>query len=121
CILLRFFYSPPATSFIASLSLLDALPISGAVMSHFYEAQFDDQPPQLDALTEETDLVTVGIAGNDFGFADLLIDCAKRSITNPVGSPCADHYGDELDERIEDLRDEVSTRSEEHTSELQSR
>ena len=82
---------------------------SGAVMSHFYEAQFDDQPPQLEALTEDTDLVTVGIAGNDFGFADLLIDCAKRSITNPVGSPCADHYGDELDERIEGLRDEVST------------
>lgn len=82
---------------------------SGAVMSHFYEAQFDDQPPQLDALTEETDLVTVGIAGNDFGFADILVDCATRSITNPIGTPCADHYGDELDERIEGLRGEVST------------
>lgn len=82
---------------------------SGAVMSDFYEAQFDDQPPQLDALSEETDLVTVGIAGNDFGFADVLVDCATRSITNPLGSPCADHHGDGLDERIEGLRGEVST------------
>lgn len=81
---------------------------SGAVISHFYEAQFSYQPPQLDALTEDTDLVTVGIAGNDFGFADILLDCATRSFTNPFGSPCADHHGDGLDERIEELRGEVS-------------
>lgn len=81
---------------------------SGAVMSHLYEAQFDDTPPQLDALRPETDLVTVGIAGNDFGFSQVLMECAKRSLTNPLGSPCADHYGDELDQRIEGLRGEVS-------------
>lgn len=81
---------------------------SGAVMEHLYEAQFDDAPPQLDALRPETDLVTVGIAGNDFGFSDVLIECAKQSLSNPLGSPCSDHYGDELDQRIEGLRGEIS-------------
>lgn len=81
---------------------------SGARMTHLYEAQFSDAPPQLEALRPETDLVTVGIAGNDFGFSEVLIECAKRSLTNPLGSPCADYYGDELDQRIEGLRGEVS-------------
>ncbi len=82
---------------------------SGAVMSHLHEAQFSDAPPQLDALRPDTDLVTVGIAGNDFGFSEVLVECAKQSLRNPLGSPCADHYGDELDQRIEGLRGEVSS------------
>ncbi|PDP86002.1 GDSL family lipase [Glycomyces fuscus] len=81
---------------------------SGAVVNDLYEPQFDDTPPQFDALTPETDLVTVGIAGNDFGFSEVLIECAKRSLGNPLGDPCADHYGDELDQRVEDLRPEVA-------------
>ena len=81
---------------------------SGAVMNDLYEKQFNDTDPQLDALRPETDLVTVGIAGNDFGFSEVLVECAKRSLRNPLGSPCADHYGSELNERIEGMRGEVS-------------
>ncbi|WP_017603806.1 SGNH/GDSL hydrolase family protein [Nocardiopsis alkaliphila] len=81
---------------------------SGAVMNDLYEKQFSDTDPQLDALRPETDLVTVGIAGNDFGFSEVLVECAKQSLRNPLGSPCADHYGSELDERIEGMRGEVS-------------
>lgn len=81
---------------------------SGAVMNHLYENQFSYTPPQLDALSPDTDLVTVGIAGNDFNFADVLFECATQSLRNPLGSPCAAHYGTELDERIEGLRGEVS-------------
>ncbi|MEV2275816.1 SGNH/GDSL hydrolase family protein [Nocardiopsis sp. NPDC049922] len=84
---------------------------SGAVIRDLREPQhtdLTDVPPQFDALTPETDLVTVGIGGNDLGFTDILMQCAKRSLRNPFGSPCADHYGDELDQRIEDLRDDVS-------------
>ncbi|MCK9872486.1 SGNH/GDSL hydrolase family protein [Nocardiopsis dassonvillei] len=81
---------------------------SGAVVNDLYEPQFDDTPPQLDALTPETDLVTVGISGNDFGFSEVLLECAKQSLSNPLGDPCAEHYGDELDQRIEDLRPEVA-------------
>ncbi|WP_026122265.1 SGNH/GDSL hydrolase family protein [Nocardiopsis halotolerans] len=81
---------------------------SGAVINDLYEPQFSDTPPQFDALTSETDLVTVGISGNDFGFSEVLLECAKQSLSNPIGDPCADHYGDELDQRIENLRPEVS-------------
>lgn len=81
---------------------------SGARMEHFSTQQFNDTLPQFDALRPDTDLVTVGIAGNDFGFSDVFIECAKRSLGNPLGSPCANHYGDELDVRIESLRGEIS-------------
>jgi lysophospholipase L1-like esterase len=33
-------------------------------------------PPQLDALSDETDLVTLGIGGNDFGIFSSLVGCA---------------------------------------------
>jgi lysophospholipase L1-like esterase len=36
-------------------------------------------PPQLDALTSATRLVTVGIGGNDAGFMDVLTRCARES------------------------------------------
>ncbi|MBB6120908.1 lysophospholipase L1-like esterase [Nocardiopsis algeriensis] len=81
---------------------------SGAVADDFWESQHYGVPPQFDALTPETDLVTVGIGGNDFGFVDVLTECAERSFDNPFGSPCKNSYGDELDQRIEDLRGEIS-------------
>jgi lysophospholipase L1-like esterase len=59
-------------------------------------------PPQFDALNADTDLVTVGIGGNDIGYSGILRECAKRSITDPNGDPCRDHFGDELDRRIAD-------------------
>ncbi|MFY7064433.1 SGNH/GDSL hydrolase family protein [Nocardiopsis changdeensis] len=81
---------------------------SGAVTADFSESQFTGVAPQYDALTPDTDLVTVGIGGNDFGFVDVLTTCAKRSLENPLGNPCERHYGDELDRRVDDLRDEIS-------------
>ncbi|WP_067971406.1 SGNH/GDSL hydrolase family protein [Nocardiopsis trehalosi] len=63
-----------------------------------------DNPAQFDALTPDTTLVTVQIGGNDFGFADIVLECAARSATDPVGDPCRDHYtadgGDELADRV---------------------
>jgi lysophospholipase L1-like esterase len=62
-------------------------------------------PPQLDALSPDTELVTVTIGGNDIGFGEIVTECARRSPTQPAGSACADHYTaggtDELAERIE--------------------
>ncbi|WP_436891996.1 SGNH/GDSL hydrolase family protein [Nocardiopsis dassonvillei] len=81
---------------------------SGAVTDDFHEPQYAGLAPQFDALTPDTDLVTVGIGGNDFGFVDVLTTCAKRSLENPLGNPCQRYYGDELDRRVEDLRDEIS-------------
>jgi lysophospholipase L1-like esterase len=45
-------------------------------------------PPQFDALRSDTDLVTVGIVGNDVGFSDVFFTCAQLSFTDPAGDPC---------------------------------
>ncbi|MGH4010628.1 MAG: SGNH/GDSL hydrolase family protein [Pseudonocardiaceae bacterium] len=45
-------------------------------------------PPQFEALTPDTDLVTVTISGNDIGFTDIFLTCARISSINPLGNPC---------------------------------
>lgn len=46
-------------------------------------------PPQLDALTSRTDLVTLSIGGNDFNlFGDLLQTCSRLRVFDPDGAPC---------------------------------
>lgn len=48
-------------------------------------------PPQLDALDESTDLVTMGIGGNDFHlFSTLVQTCTQLRSADPAGSPCTD-------------------------------
>ncbi len=58
-------------------------------------------PPQFDALTIHTKLVTMGIGGNDIGFSDILKHCFSPT---PFGAPCQDHYvvngRDEISERL---------------------
>lgn len=47
------------------------------------------KPPQLDALTAETDLVTLGIGGNDFGlFGSMSLQCFRLADSDPDGAPC---------------------------------
>ncbi len=45
-------------------------------------------PPQFDALRPDTDLVTLTISGNDFGFTEIIFTCARASATDPLGNPC---------------------------------
>jgi lysophospholipase L1-like esterase len=50
-------------------------------------------PPQFNALTPDTDLVTVGIGGNDFGvFGDITGTCPGLRAADPAGSPCKQHF-----------------------------
>jgi lysophospholipase L1-like esterase len=59
--------------------------------------------PQLDAVTADVDLVTLGIGGNDIGFGEIIATCAVRSLVLPITAPCRDYYnrnGDELGGRI---------------------
>ncbi|HKN96015.1 MAG TPA: SGNH/GDSL hydrolase family protein [Pseudonocardiaceae bacterium] len=79
----------------------------GAVTADMTQSQsvpLGSNPPQFDALTPDTDLVTVTISGNDIGFASILETCAAESLTNPLGHPCENHYTasgtDELAARI---------------------
>lgn len=49
------------------------------------------QAAQFDALDEGTDLVTVGIGGNDFNlFGTLVGTCSQLRSSDPTGSPCKD-------------------------------
>jgi lysophospholipase L1-like esterase len=46
-------------------------------------------PPQLSALSARTDLVTIGIGGNDFGlFGRLASTCPQLRASDPGGDPC---------------------------------
>ena len=53
--------------------------------------QVPGPPPrtQLEAVRPGTDLVTVGIGGNDYGlFATLFRRCSEVAVTDPTGAPC---------------------------------
>lgn len=96
---------------------------SGADTRHLTSPQptgFASVPPQLAALSADTDLVTVGIGGNDFGvFGRLVTTCPRLRSQDPDGDPCRDHFGgegrdalmsdlattrDRLDEAVEEIR-----------------
>lgn len=61
-------------------------------------------PPQLNAVTSNTALVTVQIGGNDIGFSGIITDCAEASLSSPLGSPCKNRFTaggvDQLQARI---------------------
>lgn len=68
---------------------------SGATTEDMTAAQSvpgGSNPPQFDALSERTSLVTLGIGGNDIGFAKIIENCAARSTTNLLGAACKSYY-----------------------------
>jgi lysophospholipase L1-like esterase len=60
-------------------------------LSHFQRTYGDTRlPPQMKALTRRTDLVTLGIGGNDLNlFSTLIRTCIRLAAADPTGSPCA--------------------------------
>jgi lysophospholipase L1-like esterase len=77
---------------------------AGADTGDYFEAQYDDVPPQLDALTRRTRLVTMTIGGNDKGvFIDALAKCATEGVlSGGQGNPCQDRYGRSFVRKIRD-------------------
>ncbi|MEU6646358.1 SGNH/GDSL hydrolase family protein [Saccharomonospora sp. NPDC046836] len=81
---------------------------SGADTSHLsrpQEVTLGVNPPQFDALRPNTDLVTIGIGGNDESvFGRLVGTCPQLRASDPAGSPCQEHFTvdgvDTLDEAI---------------------
>src|SRR4051794_69705 len=52
-------------------------------------------PRQLDALSPKTDLVTVGLGGNDLNvFADMTSICRAVAVQHRHGAPCLRHFTD---------------------------
>ena len=77
---------------------------SGARTDHMTPSQSTDagtNPPQFNALTAATNVVSVQIGGNDIGFSEILQNCATA---NPFGRPCQNRYApggvDQLRARI---------------------
>lgn len=66
---------------------------SGATTANFPAPQSvplgGSNPAQFSALGPDTNVVTVGIGGNDIGFVNILGNCFSLL---PVGSPCQQHY-----------------------------
>jgi hypothetical protein len=70
----------------------------GADTTHMLTAQtppvpIGTHPSQFSFLRPDTDLVTLGIGGNDFGvFGDLTGTCPGEAASDPTGAPCRAKY-----------------------------
>ncbi|MFI2200184.1 SGNH/GDSL hydrolase family protein [Streptomyces sp. NPDC020192] len=69
----------------------------------FTSSQYPGLAPQADAVTADTDLVTMTIGGNDNGtFINAILDCGTAGIfSGGKGSPCKDTYGTSFDDQID--------------------
>ncbi|MFJ6574165.1 SGNH/GDSL hydrolase family protein [Streptomyces sp. NPDC091292] len=76
----------------------------GAGTRHFENSQYPGVAPQLNALTADTDLVTVTIGGNDsFVFAGAVVACGSAGVLSAgKGSPCKNTWGSHFDRLIEE-------------------
>src|SRR5690349_1387909 len=74
--------------------------------------------PQVNALTRDTDLVTVTLGGNDLGFSDVLTTCVLAGLTAREGTPCRDKAAKDVDAgfaklntRLPDMLTDIKRRS----------
>ena len=65
-------------------------------------------PPQIDAITPKTRIVTLGVGGNDFGlYTSLLLTCPDVSKPGLSGAPCRDRMGAQIRPLIPAIGDKV--------------
>ncbi|MER8223535.1 SGNH/GDSL hydrolase family protein [Streptomyces sp. NPDC094143] len=60
---------------------------SGATTRSIWNHQ-GSKPPQAQALSKDTTLVTLTIGGNDIGFAEVITACVLQGLAQPTGAPC---------------------------------
>jgi lysophospholipase L1-like esterase len=69
-------------------------------------------PPQLDAVTKDTDLVTVSLGGNDLSwYLALMFSCTTAGTADPTGNPC-ERQGTSPDSDLTALPPQISARLE---------
>lgn len=74
------------------LSLTD-VSCGGAKTEDEEVAQYEDQPPQDDALSASTEVVSLGMGGNDGNlFGTLLLGCTETDLTTTGRAPCRAKY-----------------------------
>ena len=94
------------------IARLDDVTCSGAQTKDFTGRQqpYDGSapiPPQLDAVTPSTDLVTVSIGGNDLNLIGLLYSCGQLAQSTPNGSPCRDKYAADIERAVPQVQQRV--------------
>jgi len=101
-------YAHDVAAVTGSQSFTDAT-CSGATTADFFSSQAAGVPPQLDAVTRDTRLVTMTIGGNDEGvFISMLQECATASAVSLAttgsieGNPCEQHFGSLFADEITD-------------------
>ncbi|WP_217139844.1 SGNH/GDSL hydrolase family protein [Streptomyces sp. AC627_RSS907] len=74
-----------------------------AQTAHFTQAQYPGVGPQVDALSADTDLVTLTIGGNDNNtFVNAVTACGSAGLlSGGKGSPCKDRHGTTFDDQID--------------------
>ncbi|GGP33657.1 lipase 2 [Streptomyces melanogenes] len=75
----------------------------GAQTKDFSQSQYPGTAPQLDAVTADTDLVTLTIGGNDNNtFIGAILACGTAGVfSGGQGSPCKDQNGTAFDDQID--------------------
>ncbi len=64
---------------------------SGATIDDLTGSQFPTVGPQFDALSQDTDLVTLAIGANDIQLSQAFVECAQTGPT-PVGPSCQQRF-----------------------------
>lgn len=89
----------------------------GAQTPDLASPQHADTPPQFDALTPDTDLVTLSLGGNDIGFGSIA-GCVIRAPAADTGAQCRDQLEgtvtaelDQLGGRLDEAYDGIRERS----------
>lgn len=107
---------PSYLAFYLEVKTFDDASCSGAETSDLYASQSQrlglnpraktDTPPQFDALTSATDLVTLGIGGNDFSlFRDVIGECVRLNGETSEKAPCRDFFTrDGVDLKMRDAK-----------------
>jgi hypothetical protein len=86
---------PHLTAQALGLGLHD-VSCGGATVQNMTTAQYPDQPPQFNALTSTTNVVTLGIGGNDNNtFITAVAACGVLDAGDAanIGAPCQSAYG----------------------------
>lgn len=78
----------------------------GAETTDMTEPQIPETPPQFDALTPDTDLVTLSIGGNDIGFG-AMVGCIVQTPRAETGAPCRDRLESTVTDQLDALGDRL--------------
>lgn len=83
----------------------------GATTANVIGGQWNE-PPQVNALSDAAENVTLTIGGNDIGIRDLATACALSicNFSTPIYSTVVDKINNELPAKLEDVLDEIATR-----------